>query len=245
MAIAGFYILIGDNQTGPWSLAQVQAFWRAGAVSLKTLYAQPGASEWKPLSAILDATLPAGQTPAPQPENQNADEQQKMIETVVNVMLPLEAVPRGPDGEFVVSESDEPVIVDLNRARRWLCEKLITIGFAPVTAEKQEFFSDYLSRFSKQEQEQAFGPTALRAYQKGDITPLQLISKADCLISLEQSQIMLTCLDAETDRAMIRQAKEAGAACGKAAAERMKQAATARLRARLGLPPASNNQEIQ
>jgi hypothetical protein len=32
MGKAEYFILIGGNETGPWTLGQVQAFWRAGAV---------------------------------------------------------------------------------------------------------------------------------------------------------------------------------------------------------------------
>ena len=59
-----YYILIGGSETGPWTLRQVQAFWRVGAVTMKTLYAQPGAAEWEPLAAVLDvATMTANAEP--------------------------------------------------------------------------------------------------------------------------------------------------------------------------------------
>ena len=100
MGMAELFILIGGNESGPWTLGEVRAFWRAGAVTLETLYALPGASEWKPLSAIIDVA------PASQSENSYADEQRKMIETVVNVMLPLENVSAAPE---VGGMMDEPV----------------------------------------------------------------------------------------------------------------------------------------
>jgi hypothetical protein len=98
---ADFYILLGSNQTGPWSLGQVQNFWRAGAVTAETLYAEPGMSEWKPLAAILDVAPPAAPTPL-LPEISYADEQRKLIDTVVNVMLPV-------DNSTVDAEADVPV----------------------------------------------------------------------------------------------------------------------------------------
>ena len=39
MGNADFYVLLGSNETGPWTLGQVQIFWRAGAVTAETLYA--------------------------------------------------------------------------------------------------------------------------------------------------------------------------------------------------------------
>lgn len=55
MGEADYYLLNGDQEQGPWTLGQVQNFLQTGAVTLETLYAQPGMSEWKPLSAILGA----------------------------------------------------------------------------------------------------------------------------------------------------------------------------------------------
>jgi len=182
MGKAEYYILIGGNETGPWTLGQVRAFWRAGAVTLETLCAQPGAAEWKPLSAILDVATPAVATPTPQSENSYADEQRKMIETVVNVMLP----------------------VDATKLRQWLREKLAAIGFTPETDAKRESFEDYLAQFSNEEQKQAFGEENLTAYRRGKIKAAQLIGKTDNLITLEQfrvSELLLIC-DSEKFRKM-------------------------------------------
>jgi len=85
MTQVDYYILIGDSESGPWMLGQLKAFWRLDAVTLETLYAQPGASEWKPLSAILDAATTS------QPETSYADERRKMTEAVINVMVPVDA----------------------------------------------------------------------------------------------------------------------------------------------------------
>ena len=161
MGEAEYFILIGGNESGPWTLGEVQAFWRAGAVTSETLYALPGAAEWKPLSAILDVA------PASQSENSYADEQRTMIETVVNVMLPVEA----------------------NKSRQWLRDKLTAIGFAPETDAIRESFESFLSHFSNDEQKQAFGAAALSAYRRGEITPAQLIGKTDNLITLEQFRV--------------------------------------------------------
>ncbi len=193
MGKAEYYILIGGNETGPWTLGQVQAFWRAGAMTLETLYAQPGVSEWKPLSAILDVAPSAAPTPTQQSENSYADEHWKMIETTVNVMLP----------------------VDVTKLRQWLREKLTAIGFAPETDAKRESFEDYLAQFSNEEQKQAFGEENLTAYRRGKIKAAQLIGKTDNLITLEQfrvSEPLLIC-DSEKFRKMGEESgRRAGAA---------------------------------
>ena len=178
MGNAEYFILIGGNETGPWTLGQVQAFWRAGAVTLETLYAQPGASEWKPLSAILDVAPAAVSTPAPQSDNSSTDEQRQMIETAVNVMLP----------------------VDATKLRHWLGEKLTAIGFAPETERIRESFQDYLANFANEEQKQVFGEENLTAYRRGKIKIAQLIGKTDNLITLEQFSVLEPCLVIDADK---------------------------------------------
>jgi hypothetical protein len=58
MGEADYYLLNGDQEQGPWTLGELQAFWQAGAVTLETLHARPGMSEWKPLSTIFGAVPP-------------------------------------------------------------------------------------------------------------------------------------------------------------------------------------------
>jgi hypothetical protein len=202
MAEVKYYILIGGNETGPWTLGQVQAFWRAGAVTLETLYAQPGAAEWKPLSAILDVATSAAPTPTPQSENSYTDEQRKMIETVVNVMLP----------------------VDATKLRQWLRDKLTAIGFAPETDAIRESFESYLSHFSNEEQKQAFGEENLTAYRRGNIKPAQLIGKTDILITLQQFRVTGPMfLDYDFDFDYDSGAAEAGRKSGEGAAKRIRE----------------------
>jgi hypothetical protein len=202
MGKAEYFILIGGNETGPWTLGQVQAFWRAGAVTLETLYAQLGAAEWKPLSALLDVAPSAAPTPAPQSENSYADEQRKMIATVVNVMLP----------------------VDATKLRQWLRDKLTAIGFAPETDAIRESFESYLSHFSNDEQKQAFGEENLTAYRRGKIKAAQLIGKTDNLITLQQFRVTgPTLLDYDSDFDYESGAAEMGRSEGAAAGERIRQ----------------------
>jgi hypothetical protein len=187
MGKAEFFILIGGNESGPWTLGEVQAFWRAGAVTLETLCAQPDAAEWKPLAAIPDFTS------TPQPKSSYADEQRKMIETVVNVMLP----------------------VDATKLRQWLRDKLTAIGFAPETDAIRESFESYRSGFSGDEQRQAFGEENLIAYCRGIITTAQLIGKTDNLIALQQFRASSPLLDYDAEKF-----KEAGHKVGEAAAQK-------------------------
>ena len=168
MAQVDYYILVGDSESGPWTLGQLKAFWRLGAVTLETLYAQPGASEWKPLSTILDVAMSA--TPTQQSENSYAGEQRKMTEAVVNVMLP----------------------VDATKLRQWLREKLAAIGFAPETDGDHESFETFISHFSGEEQKQAFGSANLLDYRKGNLTPAQLMARQKHPLTMDKLRLINT-----------------------------------------------------
>lgn len=63
---------LGQNgqNTGPFTLAQVQDLWRSSAVSAGTLYWQPGMPEWQPLGQIVSKlgeppSLPGSPPPVP------------------------------------------------------------------------------------------------------------------------------------------------------------------------------------
>jgi hypothetical protein len=47
------YIVINDEQAGPFTLADLQTMVDAGEISTETLYAKPGVSSWERLSTIL------------------------------------------------------------------------------------------------------------------------------------------------------------------------------------------------
>ncbi|MGA3143384.1 MAG: DUF4339 domain-containing protein [Verrucomicrobiota bacterium] len=179
MGKADYYILIGGSETGPWTLGQVQAFWRAGAVTSETLYAQPGAAAWKPLSAILDVAPPATPTPPPQQENN----------------------PAIPDTDDTGGKPEQPEDMDLTKLRQWL----------------RDNFESYLSHFSNEEQEQAFGKEALHQYRTGKLTPAGLMGQDTNEITLQKFRSLDPRLDYESGAA------EQGAREGAEAATRIRQ----------------------
>lgn len=61
-------------------------------------------------------------------------------------------------------------------------------------------FESYLAHFSQQEQEQAFGKSALKAYRKGDLTPAQLMGQQENEISLEKFREMEPTLELNADK---------------------------------------------
>jgi putative NIF3 family GTP cyclohydrolase 1 type 2 len=198
-----FFLLLDGSESGPWTLGQLKVFWRLDAVTLETLYAQPGASEWKPLSAILDAGLTS------QPENSYADEQREMIEAVVNVMLPINAI----------------------KLRQWLREKLSAISFAPETDADRESFEDYLAHFSGTEQKQAFGEENLTAYRRGKIKAAQLMARQKHALTLDKLRL----INAITEK-MSEFTKEQIKRVGEASRQITLDRRARRIREQLGLP---------
>jgi len=54
-----YYLLLNNEQEGPYTLGQIKSMWNAGGITVKTLYCVEGKSEWKPLldmTSILDSS---------------------------------------------------------------------------------------------------------------------------------------------------------------------------------------------
>jgi hypothetical protein len=64
-----YYVMQGEQQAGPYTLAQLQGMWRNGQLTAHTLYTQPGFDEWFRLSTIAESLEPPRRTirvaPAP------------------------------------------------------------------------------------------------------------------------------------------------------------------------------------
>lgn len=56
-----YYVKIGEEQRGPFTLEQLQGMWRAGAVTMETNYWVEGFDEWMPLETILELLQPSPQ----------------------------------------------------------------------------------------------------------------------------------------------------------------------------------------
>lgn len=186
MGEADYYLLIGGQEEGPWTLGHVRAFWQAGAVLLETLYARPESSEWEPLSTLLDvgsaATSPLpsewpSTAVAPPQEDSNAEDQRRVIETVVDVLLPLEGSADGSAVEASMDEPVEPAEIVLPKARLWLRDTLRGLGFHPTKeAAEARRFKQWLDFFSSEAQEAMFGSEALKHYRRENWTWQDLIA---------------------------------------------------------------------
>jgi hypothetical protein len=97
---------------------------------------------------------------------------------------------------------------------------------------KRESFSDYLTQFSRQEKEQAFGKEAYDLYRRGKITPAQMKRQKASMKMLESFRAMEPRLDMDMDKY-----ERMGMEAGRAAGEKMKRDAANRIAERLGLPP--------
>ncbi|MDB2327301.1 DUF4339 domain-containing protein [bacterium] len=81
-----YWITIGDEQRGPYTISQLRSMWQSGTITANTLYWQQGFDDWFSLSTIIDllephqpaappALPPEPQiiyTPAPQPQQQTS-----------------------------------------------------------------------------------------------------------------------------------------------------------------------------
>jgi TM2 domain-containing membrane protein YozV len=53
-----YYVMVGEEQKGPYTLAQLQTMWRAGSLTVDTQYWFDGQGEWMPLSTVLELLEP-------------------------------------------------------------------------------------------------------------------------------------------------------------------------------------------
>jgi TM2 domain-containing membrane protein YozV len=53
-----YFVMVNNEQRGPFTLEQLQGMWKSGAVTMDTQYWVEGLDEWMPLSSILDLIQP-------------------------------------------------------------------------------------------------------------------------------------------------------------------------------------------
>lgn len=58
-----YYVLLGEEQKGPYTLAQLQAMWRDGSLTIDTQYWFEGQTDWMPLGTILELLEPRSSQP--------------------------------------------------------------------------------------------------------------------------------------------------------------------------------------
>ena len=58
-----YYVMVDEKQNGPYTLAQLQAMWRAGSLTTETQYWFEGQTEWMPLATILELLEPPSSPP--------------------------------------------------------------------------------------------------------------------------------------------------------------------------------------
>lgn len=57
-----YYVMVGDEKRGAFTLEQLQTMWRSGGLTMDTQYWVEGLDEWMPLSSILELLQPPRQT---------------------------------------------------------------------------------------------------------------------------------------------------------------------------------------
>jgi len=64
-----YYLQIGSETRGPFTLLQLQSMWRSGSITGQTLYWEQCSDEWRPLSTMLEELEPPVQSPViPRPK---------------------------------------------------------------------------------------------------------------------------------------------------------------------------------
>lgn len=53
-----YYVMVGDERRGPFTLQQLQGMWQSGAITMDTKYWIEGLDDWMPLSSILELIQP-------------------------------------------------------------------------------------------------------------------------------------------------------------------------------------------
>lgn len=75
-----YFVMLGGERKGAYTLGQMQAMWNAGTLTSETLFWQEGLSSWEPVSAIqsdIEAApqpspiVASGQPPQPTPPAQH------------------------------------------------------------------------------------------------------------------------------------------------------------------------------
>jgi hypothetical protein len=49
-----YYLLLNDEQKGPYTIGQLRAMWRSGAITADAQYWEDGLTEWLPVSSLAD-----------------------------------------------------------------------------------------------------------------------------------------------------------------------------------------------
>jgi hypothetical protein len=58
MNASDFYLVLNEQEAGPYTLEQVRSMWTSGAVTLNTHYWREGMAEWEPLRTIVASLQP-------------------------------------------------------------------------------------------------------------------------------------------------------------------------------------------
>jgi hypothetical protein len=70
--MSDFYILVNDQESGPFALQELEAMIRQGEIPPETLYARPGMSAWEQLSKVVPADLDVATESATPPAQSEA-----------------------------------------------------------------------------------------------------------------------------------------------------------------------------
>ncbi len=63
-----YYIVLNQQNAGPYTIGQLRAMWQSGAVTAQTQYWFEGAADWRPLINLRSALEPSVTPPKVEPQ---------------------------------------------------------------------------------------------------------------------------------------------------------------------------------
>jgi hypothetical protein len=91
------YVLVGDEQKGPYDMEQLKWMWKTGQITAETSYWREGLTQWIPLGVMVSDAIAAESrieaqkkaAPAVQPKTEDKDPEPTTFENIIIVIFAL------------------------------------------------------------------------------------------------------------------------------------------------------------
>lgn len=128
-----YHALINDEQSGPFSVEQLGAMWRSGAVTSDTLIWYDGLSEWIPLSSIEEDLQVSTPLNTPHYSTTSSHQNQSGDNSILKVVLGLAGATLLAFGVFCPLVS-VPIVGQMNYFQNGQGDGIIILVLAGATA---------------------------------------------------------------------------------------------------------------
>lgn len=130
-----YYLLLNNEQAGPYSLTQLQGMWKNGAITSQTLYWQEGQSEWITLDSLVEDAINeerrrAAIAAAPRPpKEEEISVLDRVIAIVASLLLTLIALLIGIG--YTIAGKKKRGAMWIGWSLFWICLYVLAYVFAP------------------------------------------------------------------------------------------------------------------